>query len=427
MKLLAKQFDPVLEPSQGVHSDPFLLYNGHIETQFMITLRPHQHRAVAAMQKYKKGQIIVPTGGGKTLKMIYDVLRLFQSQTPKTVVVCAPRILLAGQLSSEFLEHITNAEVMHVHSGETHHYNTTKVSEIQAHDVACKITNRHQLIFTTYNSLNRIQEAEIAVDTIYFDEAHNSVKRNFFPATEHFAAHADRCYFFTATPKHSATISKPGMNMPEVYGQVICQVPAPELVEQGYILPPKVVVKQLPMVKGKQVIFSRDADNLIETIDEQGVQKILICARTTKQIIGLVSESDFCVQLQQRGYSWMMITSKTGAVIDGQKVNREQFFDTLNAWGKDSSKKFVVMHHSILSEGINVNGLEAVLFMRNMDYIGISQTIGRVIRLGDKSKTFGLVCVPVYDNVGISTSRKVQAVVDTIFHKGQPAVSVIKR
>ena len=398
----------------------------------MITLRPHQHRAVAAMQKYKKGQILVPTGGGKTLKMIYDALRLFQSETPKTVVVCAPRILLAGQLSSEFLEHISNVAVMHVHSGETHHYSTTKPSEIQWwNSIVSGAFNpdapKHKLIFTTYNSLNRIQEAGIAVDTIYFDEAHNSVKRNFFPATEHFAANADRCYFFTATPKHSATISKPGMNMPEVYGQVICQVPAPELVEQGYILPPKVVVKQLPMVKGKQVIFSRDADNLIETIDEQGVQKILICARTTKQIIGLVSESDFCVQLQQRGYSWMMITSKTGAVIDGQKVNREQFFDTLNAWGKDSSKKFVVMHHSILSEGINVNGLEAVLFMRNMDYIGISQTIGRVIRLGDKSKTFGLVCVPVYDNVGISTSRKVQAVVDTIFHKGQPAVSVIKR
>ena len=163
------------------------MYNGHIETQFMITLRPHQHRAVAAMQKYSKGQIIVPTGGGKTLKMIYDVLRLFQSETPKTVVVCAPRILLAEQLSSEFLEHITNAEVMHVHSGETHHYRTTKVSDIQAHDVGCEITNRHQLIFTTYNSLNRIQESGIDVDTIYFDEAHNSVKRNFYPATEYFA------------------------------------------------------------------------------------------------------------------------------------------------------------------------------------------------------------------------------------------------
>jgi hypothetical protein len=198
-------------------------------------------------------------------------------------------------------------------------------------------------------------------------------------------------------------------------------------VNQGYILPPKVVVKQLAMVQDKQMIFERDADNLLETIDEQSIKKILVCARTTKQIIGLVSESDFCSQLQQRGYSWMLITSKTGAVIDGKKVNREVFFDTLNAWGKDSSKKFVVIHHSILSEGINVSGLEAVLFMRNMDYIGISQTIGRVIRLGDESKKFGLVCVPVYDKVGINTARSVQAVVDTIFERGEPAVSVVRR
>jgi len=390
----------------------------------VIELRPHQHRAVAAMQKHTKGQVIKPTGSGKTLTMIYDTLRQFQSQTPQTVVVVAPRILLAEQLSSEFLEHITTAAVLHVHSGETHHFSTTKPAEIYNWS---RRAYKHQLIFTTYNSLNRIQEAEIDVDTIYFDEAHNSVQRHFFPATEHFAANANRCYFFTATPKHSLSISKPGMNLPEVYGQVICQVPAPELVEQGYILPPKVVVKQLPMVQDRQVIFERDADNLMETIDDQNLKKILICARSTKQIVGLVSQSDFCVQLQQRGYSWMYITAKTGAVIDGKKVDREVFFDTLNAWGKDSSKRFVVIHHSILSEGINVSGLEAVLFMRNMDYIGISQTIGRVIRLGDESKKFGLVCVPVYDKVGINTARSVQAVVDTIFERGEPAISVIRR
>jgi len=390
----------------------------------VITLRPHQQRAVAAMQKHTKGQVIVPTGGGKTLKMIVDCLRQFQSQTPQTVVVVAPRILLAEQLSSEFLEHITTAAVLHVHSGETHHFSTTKPAEIYNWS---RRAYKHQLIFTTYNSLQRLVDAEIDVDTIYFDEAHNSVQRHFFPATEHFAANANRCYFFTATPKHSITISKPGMNLPEVYGQVICQVPAPELVEQGYILPPKVVVKQLPMVQDRQMIFERDADNLMETIDDQNLKKILICARATKQIVGLVSQSDFCVQLEQRGYSWMYITAKTGAVIDGKKVDREKFFDTLNAWGKDSSKRFVVIHHSILSEGINVSGLEAVLFMRNMDYIGISQTIGRVIRLGDESKKFGLVCVPVYDRVGINTARSVQAVVDTIFERGEPAISVIRR
>ena len=36
------------------------------------------------------------------------------------------------------------------------------------------------IIFTSYNSLQRIVDADIEVNTIYFDEAHNSVKRNFF-------------------------------------------------------------------------------------------------------------------------------------------------------------------------------------------------------------------------------------------------------
>ncbi len=406
-------------------------------------LRPHQQRGISAMQKYNKGQVIVPTGGGKTLKMIYDTLREFQSETPQTIVVVAPRILLAEQLSSEFLEFITNAEVFHVHSGETHHESSTRPLAIRQwvdnHD------SSHKLIFTTYNSLSRLQEAEIDVDTIYFDEAHNSVKRNFFPATEQFSADANRCYFFTATPKHSLTVGKPGMNDVEVYGQVICKVAAPELIAGGYIVPPKVVVKQLPMVVGKQTNFDRDSENLLETIDENSVGKILICGKTTKQIVGLVSQTDFCSELNQRGYSWMYITAKTGAVIDGQKVNREVFFDTLSAWGKDNAKKFVVLHHSILSEGINVSGLEAVLFMRNMDFIAISQTIGRVIRLhhddaaklqsgdiqpGDLSsytKSFGLVCIPVYSKVGVATANAVQSVVNTIFIEGEPAISTVRR
>ena len=392
-------------------------------------LRPHQVRILERMQTYTKGQIIVPTGGGKTMCMIQDTAHVQQSKCGHTTVVVAPRILLAEQLCSEFLEVITSTytHVMHVHSGETHHFSTTNSEKIHVFANTARNMGEDCIIFTTYHSLHRVVDADIEVNTIYFDEAHNSVQRNFFGPTEYFATESDRCFFFTATPKHSLTINKPGMNDTEVYGQVLVNVPAPELVEGGYILPPKVVVKQLDMVQDKMKIWSRDCDFLMQTIDDQQTEKVLVCARTTKQIIGLLTDSDFALECSKRGMSWMTITSKTGAIIDGQKVNREVFFDTLNAWGKDSSKKFVVLHHSILSEGINVNGLESVVFLRNMDYIGISQSIGRVIRLGDTSKTFGLVCVPVYDSVGITTSRKVQAVVDTVFEQGQPAISEIRR
>jgi len=33
------------------------------------------------------------------------------------------------------------------------------------------------------------------------------------------------------------------------------------------------------------------------------------------------------------------------------------------------------------------------------------------------------VSIPVYDRVGISTSKKVNSVVDTIFQQGKPAIS----
>jgi len=393
-----------------------------------LTLRPHQLDALNAMSDNTKGQVIVPTGGGKTMCMIEDVKRQFKSSVMKTIVVVAPRILLANQLSSEFLEQNLDGNynvgiaVAHVHSGETHHFSTTNSIDL----THWNSTNPHyhKLIFTTYHSLHKIQNSMVDVDTIYFDEAHNSVQKNFFPATEHFSHLAKRCYFFTATPKHSRSPVKAGMNWPE-YGQVICQVPAPKLVKEGYILPPKVEVYQSRILQKDELVAERDCEQMIDSIDNLCKNKVLICAKSTKQIIALLSQTDFIQELADRGYSWLTITSKTGAIIDGEKVDREEFFNTLNAWGRDTTKKFVVLHHSILSEGINVNGLEAVLFLRSMDYIGISQTIGRVIRLGDATKTFGLVCIPVYSKVGISTARKVEAVVDTVFNKGEPAISIV--
>ena len=366
----------------------------------------------------------------------------FKSDAPKTIVVVAPRILLAEQLSSEYLEFITTVAVMHVHTGETHHYSSTKPADI--HNWSRR-AYKHQLIFTTYNSLQQLQRAEIKVDTIYFDEAHNSIQRHFFPAVEYFSAEAERCYFFTATPKYSNVIGKAGMNDSEVYGNIIAKVPAPELVQNGYIIPPKVIASQMRLsVKGED-IAQRDSEYLLQTIQDNPVDKILICAKATKHIIGLLSETDFTEQLAEQGYSVMHITSKHGAFIDGEKVNREVFFDTLNDWGKDAAKKFVVLHHSILAEGINISALEAVVFMRSMDIVGIGQTVGRTLRLhpqdaagirsgalvaGDLpsyTKSYGLVICPTFDKASAGTAQKVQNVVDIIFHQGEVAFSTINR
>ena len=412
----------------------------------MFSLRPHQQDAFEMMRQYQKGQLIMPTGSGKTLCMIFDAMREYRSDT-KTIMVVAPRILLTQQLSSEFLEvfglypELHPIKVLHVHSGETEHYSTTDPSRISVW--ATNNCAYNQIIFTTYHSLDKVEKSGINVDTIYYDEAHNSVQRNFIDAVEYFSFYSERCFSFTATPKHSSVSHRIGMNDDFVYGDVIYQLPAPELVDGGYILPPQVVVKKLP--SNNVSIPDRDCEHLYTSIVEEGAKKVLVSASATRHIVDLVEQTDFADIMKGLGYSLMYVTAKTGAYIDGNKVDRDSFFETLSEWGRDDDKKFIVIHHSILSEGMNVSGLECVIFMRNMDYITFSQTIGRVIRLhhndaenirdgkliaGDTSsyqKPFGLLVVPVHSQVGINTARRLQEVVDTIFVEGQPAISVMKR
>ena len=156
-----------------------MLYTIDINKAHMITLRPHQERIIDRLQNYNKGQVIVPTGGGKTLTMIQDTIHQQAIPVGITTVVVAPRILLAEQLCSEFLELVstTYTHVMHVHSGETHHFSTTKADKIHVFANTARDMGENCIIFTTYNSLQRIVDADIEVNNIYFDEAHTTVSK----------------------------------------------------------------------------------------------------------------------------------------------------------------------------------------------------------------------------------------------------------
>ena len=273
----------------------------------MLTLRPHQQRALAALENNAYGQVIIPTGGGKTLVMIKDAQRRLTAATmPQTIVVVAPRILLANQLCDEFWTAFNgdvDAEFFHVHSGETSFGSSTKVQKIQCHDAVCKTAGLHQVIFTTYNSLRRIVEAGIDIDCIYYDEAHNSVRRDFFESVLN--VDAKSYYFFTATPKHTRSTMGRGMNNSMVYGPVLESVPAPELVNNGSILAPEVVSYEVDFerVKGK---FSYESDkdtltNLINDIDADG-NKILVAAPTSQIMFNLLTKTSVLDFFHDKGY-----------------------------------------------------------------------------------------------------------------------------
>ena len=103
------------------------------------------------------------------------------------------------------------------------------------------------------------------------------------------------------------TPKKVGMNDSDIFGQVICNVPAPKLVDEGHILPPKVVVKKIDVTDDSRFGYEKDCDHIIETIDDVDVDKVLICARSTKQIVSLIALSKFVSELAWRGYSLSLI------------------------------------------------------------------------------------------------------------------------
>jgi superfamily II DNA or RNA helicase len=405
-------------------------------------LRPQQEQSIAAMIKHQFGQIIAPTGAGKTLIMIYDAIRrMNESSTPLTILICAPRILLAEQLSSEFLEHIDFANVLHVHSGETHHKSTTNPGVIATWD---KVVDNHKLIFTTYNSLRRVNESEINIDVAYYDEAHNATRVDFFDSVA--SCNAPNYYYFTATPKHRRSSLGTGMNNTMVFGQVISNISAPELVEQGNILRPTIQIHEVDYERQKGLSAAdNDASTLIDMIDgldSRNAQKVLVAAPSSKVLWQMLSSTKVLTDLADRGFDVLHITSKFGAYVNQTKVDRETFFDTFNTWGQDPSRKFIIFHYSILSEGINVHGLTHTILLRNLPIVEMAQTIGRVIRLNKDDardvacgrieagnfamyrKSTGFVTVPVFKNYGKKTQRRLEEVVDTIFVKGQPAIDV---
>jgi len=409
-----------------------------------MNLRPHQSRALEAMKGANKGKILIPTGGGKTLIAINHCREtLSQSTRNRVAVVVAPRILLATQLSEEFITGLNGLEyaVGHVHSGETYHWSSTNADRIAAFTQLKDTLNCHVILFTTYHSLPRIVESGIDIDIMYCDEAHNATRKDFFLSVEAVSNSAEQSFFFTATPRNTRDPHGNGMNNAKVFGDVLITVPARELIDSGSIIPPTVVPCEVDGLRNKRFAAESDGDTLISIIDqldETKSSKVLVAVPSTKVLWNMITQYDTLNQLEERGYEFLHITSKHGAYVNRTKVNREKFFNTLNEYGKDQTKKFVLFHYSILSEGMNVPGLTHCILLRNLPLIELAQTVGRVIRLDKRDsdriqngnipagacqfyhKPTGFVTVPVYKNHGKRAALKLQNVVNTIFKEGKP-------
>lgn len=398
----------------------------------MKQLRPYQLKAVEELKKHNKGICVLPTSAGKTTIFIEDVKqRMDNSNHPLVIVVVAPKILLCNQLAEEFKETLKGQVdyfSLLVHSGED---GVTKPQEISVISKVYKTIGKHQILFTTYKSLMKIHDAGIDIDVAIFDEAHHSTTASNFVGVAQTSATAKKTYFFTATPKD--TKDTKSMLNSDIYGGTIYSLAPKELVSGGYILPPKLESYEASTDDSANVL------NFLDSLEDN--PKVLVASHSTQSLMDMFTDTDLLVELENRGYTVMHITSKMGAVINNRKVPRPVFFETLNNLCNDENAKVIIFHVAILSEGISVPGISHVLMLRNLNIIEMVQTIGRVLRLHKEDiqriqrgelvsgefhnykKSCGVIAVPINDGRGDKILQRLQAVVDTLFVEGKLLVA----
>jgi len=428
----------------------------------------YQDRILKAIRENPKGILVAGTGAGKSYTMGWSIRERIAAGD-SVIVVVAPRILLAQQLFKSIDSLIgKSATFQHlfVYSGEAIqreeevltseqildvHFSTTSIHEIQEEKERADRNNVPLILMTTYHSLDRIIESGIPIDTVYLDEVHNAVSLEFSKPVRQLSEVAGRMYSYTATPKKTDSAKGRGNNNQEVYGKIICEVTAKELIEAGAIVPPKINYLY-------SKINASDVDNvsLTREIVKQTFEhyeechshlnhKILFACDGTETIHQLQTQTDLVKWAQQNNIDTFITTSNYGDWVNGvQLKSRKEFLERLQKYGGDPNRKIAILHYSILSEGIDVPGLTGCVPLRNMNPITLTQTIGRVLRMlpvdrraiseglvkaGDTDsyvKGYGLVTVPIHKDSENDLEQGVSAIYNALCGMGFPPEVILQ-
>ena len=415
---------------------------------FLYDLYDHQNQILDCLKSNKKGYICSPTGSGKSFTFITDSRRFLLPG--KVILVVAPQLMLSEQLFSEFDNHLPDVDFYYRQvSSEPKKFErnrkklkfritppkspTTNIEDIRdTYRIAQKL-QKPLILFVTYDSLDRIVSSSIPVDAVYYDEAHNATSSDHFNAVKSMSDHATHNYFFTATPRfsQSRSVNGSGMDNVSVYGEQIANVSFRELVTKNIIVSPWIHLLKSDADTDKMnetsVNFKtiKDIVNHYETKhSDTNSHKILFCAQGTKSIQNLVN-CGLQEWATEMGYKVLSIDATNKGYIDGKRnINKSKFFKTLNEFGKDPDQKLIVLHYSMLGEGIDVKGFTGIVFLRNtLSKIFTTQSIGRVIRSAP-GKKYGIVTIVQHDNNTKESEELIRQIVLQLYQQGIPVSEI---
>ena len=371
--------------------------------------RPYQNTAldIIVNNDVKLQRLVVPTGGGKTLIESVYLNKKLSFSGIKTHLILAPRIALINQLIKDYRDIAGQGYVaLAFHSGKDERdyqqikwqeFSTTSREKVNEEQERAKSLSKDLVIFSTYHSMKKLIDIEF--DIVIADESQYLVAEDYFETWQKIKGKEKLC--FTATERHTTSSHGRGLNNEAVFGECVFQVTPKELIEGGWIVPPKL-----------HVMYGKSEDTTKTTIDQiiklakyqdqvtretMPSSKILFAMKGTDDV-KLVTQhiKDIKLQMPNHVIFTIVSNSKFGAMVDGVKMARGNFMKELR-----ECDNALIFHYDILSEGIDIDGITGVAILRNMIKSKLIQTIGRSLRpfkAKPLAKPFSIVSVPVLND-----------------------------
>ena len=400
--------------------------------------RPKRHqktaatKAVAHLRVHKRGQVLMPSGTGKTLIGLWAREEL----NVKRTVVFVPSIALLRQTWSHWTKHSSKE-----------FYSVAVCSESRGRDslvsgpsgaglppttdpdvIADALGVRGPIVvFATYDAAEVIEEAikktKWSFDLMIADDAHNTTSAG-LPA---FARPLDdeniparRRLFLTATPKIVSKRShKRGneenhqvhsMNDTEVYGEIVYKLPFSEALEKNLVTDYEVLVvgvddtaitKAIRSGKALKIAGSEiDAGELAaHTVIHRGMKKSGV-RRLISFHKGVKHAKKFSKNIPIVR-EFLRKNRRRPAQVWGHAVwgdmplaQREEILARLNTL--DESECGIVSNAKCLGEAVDVPTIDGISFVQpKRNLIDIVQTVGRAVRKSKKKEGRSTIILPL--------------------------------
>ena len=401
---------------------------------------PHQLNAINAAQNHflnhERGKLIMACGTGKT----YTSLKIAEKIFPTgKILFLVPSISLLSQILHEWATFADKPFNYICVCSDTSVSNRKYDDEILSVNLPLPATTDEKVIarrlksfsgdnmtviFSTYQSLDKVAAAQIDFDLIICDEAHRTTGSSKDPSTQFTLVHSNenirgkKRLYMTATPRLYSSDAKIdaaannvtvwSMDDKNIYGEEFYRLNFGDAVEKNLLTDYKVIVLTVSGKTSDKKNSAGDAAKINGCINALSKKMINISEelaevdpapmRTAVAFCSKIADSKIISAtfnaLADINKNLLAVESRH---VDGTQKSSER--DRNLRWLKDTPKGGnacrILTNARCLSEGVDVPSLDAVIFTAaKKSKVEIVQAVGRVMRKANDKK-YGYIIIPV--------------------------------